>query len=140
MKNNILIPKSYDERSHHRIVDFLVDDTYFHDNTRWHNTFKTLSREQQLKIIEQIVDIQFQWINDCIIKKVAPIELEGLGKFLIRPGRADFLNLVADEEYDKNYEKIKAEVLRRRYERIAQRRFNTKSKTNPIKIKEIKWN
>ncbi len=132
--------KGYEERSYDRIVNFMLDDTYFHDDTRWLSTFKKLNREQQVEIIRLVVDGQFRWINDCIIKKITPIELEGLGKFLIKPGRRDFLNLVADEDYNKNYEKIKAEVLRRRYDRIAQKRFNTKSKHSPIKIKEIKWN
>ena len=134
-KDNRELLKAFQEVTKREIADkILDDDLYYHVNTRWLNTFKKLSKSSQEKVVETIINLQNDWIVNSINKKITPINLEGFGKFIIRPGKRDFMELVSDPMFDGDYATVHAEVRKRIDTRVKKkkelRNLNLKLKSN----------
>lgn len=114
-------PYSFEFRAKNAIIDRLLGSEFHHNRTRWYRLFKLLDREKQYDLVSIIIDHQFKFVAKSINEKVNPIVLEGLGKFEIKPGKRDFVDLCKTGEYE-SFKDVKAEVKRRQKERIEAQR------------------
>ena len=126
--NKISIPRqSFNQKVCKKVNQMIIDDEeFFHVRTRWHRLFKLEDEETQLAIIEEIAKVQFEWIAECFKNKVTPVSLEGFGKFIIRPGKQDFVDLCSAEDFDGDYDKVREEVAKRIEQRRIDKFYNRK--------------
>jgi len=120
----------------------LDPDTFYHVNTRWLRLFKEGTPRFQKASIEKVIDIYQSFITDAIKNKITPIDLEGLGKFVIMDGRRDFLDLSKSDEFDGNYDEVRKEVIKRQKERIHVKHEINKAKKENRDYHptiEVKW-
>lgn len=123
-----------EDRLRESVLDFYnIDDNYWHTATRWYRLYRLETRSFQRMILDRVVEIAWEWIKDCIYKKITPIRVIGWGNFMIRDSTRDFVDLCKDPEYDLDYDKIKEEVRRRARERI-DKKIKAKKKQVLLKI------
>lgn len=133
--------KKFHDKTCDQIRDMLLDHTFFHYNTRWYNRFKKLDKEVQSQVVDKVVNIQFEYITFAMNKKQTPIVLEGLGKFIIKQGRRDFLDLIKSPEFDGDIDaavEATKEKIKLRQQAKYEHRLNRKGKSTPV-ITILSW-
>lgn len=108
----------------------ICEDEFYHVNTRWFRLFKECDDKSQLYLIKKAIEVYQQFINRSIENKVTPIELEGLGKFVIQPGRRDFLDLCRADDFDGDYDAVVEKVKEKQQIRYANKRLQNKIKND----------
>lgn len=126
---------SFNQKVCKKVNKLILDEEgFYHNRTRWFRMFNQLQEDKQLEVIEEVVKLQFDWVADSINKQVTPIELEAFGKFRIRPGKRDFVELCSAEDFDGDYRKVCEEVQKRidkrREEKYFKRKEERKAKLN----------
>lgn len=125
---------SFNQKVYKQVDKLLIcDEGFYHNRTRWYRLFTLLDKEERLGIIEEIVKLQFDWIADSINKQITPIDVEAFGKFRIKPGKRDFVELCSAPDFDGDYEKVCTEVQRRIDERF-EARYNKRKEERKIEL------
>jgi len=95
--NNLKV-LNFEQGATKKIIEYFFKEEKYPKLSNYRTAFIELSDEERELLIEEIKKIHYNYINRLMAEKHTPIHLEDLGQLIIKPGRADYLNLIHDED------------------------------------------
>lgn len=134
---------NFEERTNKKILEFVKRPLKYPELSIYRTEFLKLEQEEQLETIKAIRGLYFEYIVKAMARKENPIVMEHLGKFVISPGRLDFLNIIARDDFDGDYKAAGEEtkkLIKERVERKYKERQIKRETGASVVISKITWN